>query len=84
MTPATPEDTTPEESAPDQSAAPEAPASEAPETPEDDIRRKYLQALALKHGKSGASSTSRGPAASQGHASQNTRQSRMFRRKSGG
>jgi len=84
MPSATPEDPTPEASAADVPAADDAPDAGVPATPDEDMRRKFLQALAHKHAGSGVASSSRGPGNAQGHGSQNTRQSRMFRRKSGG
>jgi hypothetical protein len=59
-------------------------APEAQSQPEDDLKAKYREALAHKHGTSGVHKAGHGDAGSQAHSQSTGPTQKMFRRKAGG
>ncbi len=57
---------------------------EEPADPDEALRQKYRDALAHKHGSSGAAQKGHGDAGSSGHSQSAGPTQRLFRRKAGG
>lgn len=66
----------------DSTADPEGPAT--PVDPDEAMREKYREALAHKHGASGAAQKGHGDSGSSAHSQSAGPSQRLFRRKSGG